>query len=255
MRKLLKASFIRLFNSSEFQLTPIILTMINMVMFITMLKHYKENNCTSTPEQNILMHLTYIVFAAAMLVSLFVGTEYSNATIFNKIICGHSRTKIYFSYLLTTFTGTALAHLITIVVTTIVCRILLGPPTVSLGELASGYLFSLVPIASLTALFLFITVCIQNRAIATGISSAAAMVFAFIPYILFFEHGPDNTSFDFIPTVYLMRLSTAEQLIKSGEIEKIEFPYLSLIILAVFVMLGAAVFNRINIKNSPEGEI
>ncbi len=158
MRKLLKASFIRLFTSSEFQLTPIILIAINVTMMSIQVKILREIGFTNTPESLLTMHLTYISFAAALLVSLYVGTEYSNATIFNKIICGHSRIKIYFSYLITTVAGTALAHLISVVVTAVIGCILLGPPTVSLGEIAVSFLFSLAPIASLTAVFLLVTI-------------------------------------------------------------------------------------------------
>lgn len=49
--------------------------------------------------------LPFISLFYAVFVSFFIGTEYSDGTIRNKIVIGHSRTDIYFSNYITCFAG------------------------------------------------------------------------------------------------------------------------------------------------------
>ena len=100
MYKLLKANFFRLVKNKIFWGIVIITILIaSFILFNTILNQQGE---TKEGIDNILvMYIHFIGIFIAMFTSLFVGTEYSDGAIRNKIVIGHSRKNIYFANLIT----------------------------------------------------------------------------------------------------------------------------------------------------------
>lgn len=256
MLKLLKGSFIRLFGSSEFQIMPFFLIIMDLTMtFMHRAGISEDEALPGLPLFNAFFHVVVIGICTAVFVSLFIGAEYSNATIFNKIIFGHSRTAVYLTYLLTCLFGTAVFHLTATGVTTLIGWIALGKPTFTFGVFISGYLLSLPALFASTALHLAITIIVQNRAVAVGVSATLSTIMLF--FSMYFCDGMhyENKYLDFLPDFYLNKLAMSDTLISSGIIEKLNFPVYPCILFGLFTVIGLIVFNNINIRNTPEGEI
>ena len=256
MLKLLKGSFIRLFRSSEFQIMPFLLMIMNfMMIFMERANLQDTDTLPGLPLFNAFFHVMILSICTSAFVALFIGAEYSNATIFNKIIFGHSRTAVYLTYLLTCLFGTAMFHLTATGVTTLIGWIALGKPTFTFGVFISGYLLSLPALFASTALHLAITIIVQNRAVAVGVSATLSTIMLF--FSMYFCDGMhyENKYLDFLPDFYLNKLAMSDTLISSGIIEKLNFPVYPCILFSLFTVIGLIVFNNINIRNTPEGEI
>ena len=109
MRKLLRANLSRLFQYRVFRIGTILMmilaagTMLYNISYAIRLQenhteYYDVFHCLDVQYLNILP-LAGIFFA--IIISLFLGTEYSDGTIRNKFTVGHSRTAVYMANLLT----------------------------------------------------------------------------------------------------------------------------------------------------------
>ena len=61
-----------------------------------------------TLEHYYFMFLPYVGFFFAVITSMFLGTEYSDGTMRNKLIAGHTRTNVYLANLIVTFAAALL---------------------------------------------------------------------------------------------------------------------------------------------------
>ena len=100
MIKLLNAGFTRLRKNRAFWLFLIFSIFMYLFMIYTQYKDMKEYGEVIQVEQIILNYSTIIGIVVAIFVSLFLGVEYSDGAIRNKITIGHSRIQIYLSNLI-----------------------------------------------------------------------------------------------------------------------------------------------------------
>lgn len=110
MYKLLKANFFKLRKSMIFWL------FIFLSAGIPVISHFLKFSNSSISPLDIAV-TEYVIFLGifiAFFVSLFVGREYSDGIIRNKIVNGHKRTSIYFSNLITCIFAGILAELINV---------------------------------------------------------------------------------------------------------------------------------------------
>ncbi len=110
MNKLLRSNFSRLWKNKLFWLCTGAMLVYSIV--------YMLNGCRQAVtdmseyqyglDQYYFHFALWIGFLCTLFSSMFFGTEYSDGTIRNKIIVGHTRADIYMSSLVTTFTATLL---------------------------------------------------------------------------------------------------------------------------------------------------
>lgn len=120
----------------------------------------------------------------ALFCSMFFGTEYSDGTIRNKIVVGHTRTSIYIANLITSFVATLLIMLVWLI------GALIAIPTLGVWEMGAtnliAYLFIAVMFeAALSAIFTFVCMQSTNKAITVVISMLlffGLLVFASMTY-------------------------------------------------------------------------
>ena len=132
MLKLLHADFSRLFKSRVFILF-VALTFVVGAALPTI--HYIDEKNNDTPwsiDSSFFIYVFFVPILTAILTSLFVGSEYSDGTMRNKIIVGHKRCNVYLSNLIVCTTAGIL-----LCIAYIASHICVGIPL--LGGFESGF--------------------------------------------------------------------------------------------------------------------
>lgn len=130
----------------------------------------------------------------AVFVSVYIGTDYSDGTIKNKLIVGYARWEIYLSNLIiSTLAGTLIA-LAYMVLATGIGIAMFGLPQLSMAALALAYLDSFLLILCFSSLYTMLAMLISNRTTAaiTAILLAFGMMF-FASYTLYHLSQPPTT--------------------------------------------------------------
>lgn len=171
MNKLLRSNFSRLWKNKLFWLCMGAMLIYSVV--------YMLNGCRQATadlsEYHYSIDVYYFQFAlsigffCALLGSMFFGTEYSDGTIRNKIIVGHTRTSIYMSSLITTFTATLLIMSVWLI------SALIAVPTLGFWKMGTSHLLVYLLIAvmfvlAFSAICTVVNILSSNKAI-TVVSS------------------------------------------------------------------------------------
>lgn len=167
MSRLLSASFTRLWKNAVFYVG-----LIFMVFYALFLIMARGNEDVDTP---ILLHALIIPIVIAVFVSLFIGTEYGDGTIRNKLIVGHSRASIYFSNLIVCTVAGALMNIV-YMLTVIAFMFVSSQNIVIEKELFICILCSFVTVTAFISLFLMMSMLIQSKAV----GAVAALVSCFV---------------------------------------------------------------------------
>lgn len=167
MSKLLSSNFMRLRKSKEFWLCAAATFLISIVMI-----YMSADGAQAAAERGIVKTLDdcyfqlapFIGVITAVFISLFLGTEYSDGTMRNKLVVGHTRTNIYLANFLSCFLGgviiTALWFIGGLPGLHLIGKFEMG----SSGALA--YFFVAVGITAVfTALFVLVSTLSRNKAI------------------------------------------------------------------------------------------
>lgn len=98
MSNLLSSEFSRLFKSKLFWAAEIFMVgLAALLVFTTYTSNLKYPERAACAENFLFADGTFTMFVIAVFVGIFVGTEYSDGTVRNKVVSGHSRAVIYFS--------------------------------------------------------------------------------------------------------------------------------------------------------------
>lgn len=181
MIRLLNAGFTRLRKNRVFWLFLIFSICMSLFMVYSRYKDMKEYGDIVEVEQIILNYSTIIGIVIAIFISLFLGVEYSDGAIRNKISIGHKRTNIYLSNLIITTITSLFSYVLFILVVASIGILLFGPITISISKLLMliGCIF--VTIIAYSSIFTFLAMIISNKtitAITTIMLSFGLMIFA-----------------------------------------------------------------------------
>ena len=182
MIKLLKGDFIRLFKGKIFWLGVIFMFGFASVAVYTKWDDLRNYPDYYTPPDGILLAGTlYISIVIAVFIGTFIGTDYSNGTIRNKHIIGHSRTEMYLSNMIVCVTASVIIHLVYIAV-------IVGAASVgitrkfemSVGSVASQIIISIISVVAISAILLFVSMLISSRSagVVTAIILSILMILA-----------------------------------------------------------------------------
>lgn len=121
----------------------------------------------------------------AVLISSFIGTEYSDRTVRNKVIAGHSRVSIYLANLITCAAAALAVYLTAMLIGGVVMGgIMMGGFELPVKTLLPLALYHLAAAVALSALFLMIAMMIQNRTGAAVVTILLALVMLIVPGVL-----------------------------------------------------------------------
>lgn len=105
MTRLLSANFLRLWRSKTFWASMSVSLGMGLFMVVDSWRSAQASGgaWSSSVDAELFKYAAFIGILAAEFISLFLGTEYSDGAIRNKIAVGHSRVSIYLANLITGF--------------------------------------------------------------------------------------------------------------------------------------------------------
>ena len=278
MRNLLCSSFLRLWKSWVFWTGMLFMAGVSLLSISTIYREMQEIGDYFPHADNYLFSLAlFLPILAAVFFGLFVGTEYSEGTIRNKIAAGHPRWAIYLSNLAVCGAAVSLMHLTAMAAVAAVGFPLIG----NLEQTPQALLFltalSLVTVLALCGIFLLLTMLIPRKALAAVVALLLAFSMLmvsmsvenslsqpeFYPGYTIAEDGAHIPTGEQLPnpryvsgtkrTVYLFLndFLPSGQMLQIGKQElssPVRLPLYSLAILAGTTVCGVAVFRRMDLK-------
>jgi len=242
MYKLLNAGFTRLKKNRIFWSLIIITLVIASITLLNQYKetvHYRETGFPIDHTEELLVDFTKIIgFFIAVFTSLFVGTEYSNGTIRNKIVIGHSRTSIYLSNLFISIVVGLLIELIYMLVVSIIAIPMFGKIQIPLSQFAFIIVDIIMIIIAYSSLFNLIGMICTDVTVSTVISILLTLVM-----LIGFLNIPseNNTIFNIVPARQAILITDCLRTMEMPEEFKVNvnFEILSLYSLVFIVLINS----------------
>ena len=271
MYKLLRAGFFRLKRENIFWLF-IILTIV--IAGLTVFKYY-SNGTQVILDKVMNEFIMYIGLLVAIFVSLFVGKEYSEGIIRNKIIVGHSRISIYLSKLIIVIVASILCELIYIIITLLVGLKLFGKLQMPLSQIVMvmlntfliivvycsiynliSFICSEAAVSIVICVFSFIAMFIAEGALGYIVNSPQYITNSYwedgVEYIISQEPNPaypGDSKVKLAKTIYLCIPQAQASMIANMEIESIyQMPIYSIILIIITNTIGLNLFLRKELK-------
>ena len=180
MSKLLRADFIRLFKSRIFWLGVIFMVgLASVAMYTNWKDSHDFPDYYNPPDGLLLAGAAYLGIVIAVVLGIFIGTDYSHGTIRNKLSVGHSRIKMYFSNLIVCTAASMIMHIAYMAVvigasaTGIVRKF-----DMQAGNIAALIVTSFFTVAALSAIFILVCMLISSRS--AGVVTAIILSLALI---------------------------------------------------------------------------
>ena len=176
MRKLLSANFSRLFKSRLFRIEMLIaIAMSGLLLFVNQFEGASSIKYMDYPYFSQFIY-NPVVFAA--FITLFIGTEYSDGAIRNKLSTGHSRLAVYGANLCVSMIMSVLFVLVQIVVCLSIGLLVFEPFRLPMEQIMAAAMTACLTAASSAAIYTAMAMNIQNKAF--SVITAVALSFAVI---------------------------------------------------------------------------
>ncbi len=193
MSKLLSAEFVRLCKSFVFKLGILFSAGSGVFMVLMRWADVRKNADEyaqlsveySNTDALIFVGGLYLIFAAAVVVGLFVGTEYSDGTIRNKLSAGHARRDIYLSKFIVCAAADVVIYVVYILVVLGLGQILLGGTTFHVKEILVFGAAGITAMLAMTALLLLFAMSIQSKASGSVVCLLSAIILLFAALIIY----------------------------------------------------------------------
>lgn len=176
MSKLLAAELSRMKKSRCFIFSMIFMLILGLLMPLLQLKNMKQYGLSIMIESTFFTYAVFIGVLLAVFASLYIGTEFSDGTIRNKLIVGHNRTSIYLVEGLVTMIAGCLMCLTYIIIYTLLGIPLLGFFTIDSTILILFILCSFMMSFAYAAIYTMIAMLIQNKALTSVICILGAFI-------------------------------------------------------------------------------
>lgn len=185
MNKLLSAEFVRLFKSLIFKLGAVVSAGFGIFAVLVRWLDIKKNAEIyaqlsieySNADGLIFAGGIYIEFVIAVFIGIFVGTEYSDGTIRNKLTVGHTRGSIYLSKLIVCAAADIMMHILFVVLA--MGKVFLDGTTMEAAQILRFAVVSTTAVLALTALLLLFSMSIQNKAAGAVVCLLSVLIMMF----------------------------------------------------------------------------
>lgn len=261
MRKLLFSNFFRLSKSNLFKREIIFMIFSGIIAALGAFAQHKVHLAYGqiiTLDKVFFGYSLLIGILTAILSSLFLGREYSDGTMRNKVICGHRKINIYFSNLITIIIAALLlcaAYLVTI---TVVGTPLLGFVTQSYDAILLKLLGSIALVIAFSSIFTLISMVCVDKTVSAIISVLGVAIFTIIAW-----HLNDYTDWldspgtpVYLCLTFLHSFLPTGQAIQYGDIDNYALPIAhiwemllsSLLVATVTTAIGSRIFRKKDLK-------
>lgn len=261
MRKLLFSNFFRLSKSKLFRGEIVFMILSGIIAALGTFAQYKIHLVYGqiiTLDRVFYGYSLLIGILTAILSSLFLGTEYSDGTMRNKVICGHRKINIYFSNLITIILAALLLCAVYLVTVTVVGTPFVGFVKQSCEDILLKLLGSMVLVIAYSSIFTLISMVCVDKTVSAVISVLGVAVFSIIAWQL-----NDYTDWQDSPgtPVYLClaffhSFLPTGQAIQYGDIDNFTLPIIhiwemllsSLLAATVTTVIGSRIFRKKDLK-------
>lgn len=165
MFRLLDAGIERIKKNKVFFGCILVSVGIAIFMLVSNYSDMKIYNAQISTSELVSNYLPMIGMFIAIFTGLFIGTEYSDGTIRNKIIAGHKKINIYLSNFIISSIVAITFQIIWTVFVLIIAIPVFGKPIIELNQLLITCLDSIMFIVAYSAIFNFISVLACNKTI------------------------------------------------------------------------------------------
>lgn len=174
MSKLLSANFNRLLINRAFWMSIILMVCAQGICCFLMLRN------EGVPMDVVLfMSLLCISVLVAIFYSLFLGTEYSDGTIRNKLIVGHKRSNIYLASLITGIIAVTIIFLSEVLTGSIIGILFYSAPQNSIGQIVLAGVIGWLACISFVSIFNLVGMLSSSKATTAIICMLIAFVSLF----------------------------------------------------------------------------
>lgn len=178
MNKLLRANFFRLIKNKIFWgIIVITLGITSVLLFNTIINNQGETK--ESIDRLLVMYMYFIGIAMAIFTSLFVGTEYSDGVLRNKIVIGHSRKHIYLADLITSIIVGLCIQLIYMLIVAVIGIPIFGTLQMTIEK----FLFVIIDIVFIIITYASIFTCITLLCSDITVSTVSCMILVLIMFI------------------------------------------------------------------------
>ncbi|MDE6259929.1 MAG: ABC transporter permease [Oscillospiraceae bacterium] len=194
MTKLLSANFLRLWKNKTFWVSAIICVASGVLAPLGEFRAVVSMNgrVTDLGELGNLALLevffgyaSFIGILAGAFISLFLGTEYSDGTIRNKVMAGHSRVAIYFANLIVGFTASLVCMAAYMASCLAVGAPLLGWFSKPASLILTTIFGSALMLAAFCAIFTFVTMNVSRKSTSVVICLLGVFIMLFLAIYLY----------------------------------------------------------------------
>ena len=176
MSKLLSANFLRLRHSRLFWAGMLLMFLFGLLPVLSQYNMHVRYGYDTVLDSTLFSYTILIGLVTAIFTSLFVGTDYSDGTIRNKLIVGHTRIAIYLANLVTTGVAALLFCLSCLTSTLAFGLPLLGTPVTGLQTLCPLLFGSLLLALAFAAIYTMVGMVCSNKAAVAVICLVALML-------------------------------------------------------------------------------
>lgn len=185
MNRLLSAGFSQLWKNKSFRLG---LIMMPGIMAYTLFCNYyemKQYNLSYSIDGFMYGCFLLITVFTPIFASLFMGTEYSDGTVRNKLVIGHSRTAVYLSSLTICFVSSLLVCSAITLITFSLGIPLFGMPKAAPLIIMREYFHGVLMTAALSSLFTLLAMTITSKPVSAIVCTVGLFFLFFMSmYIL-----------------------------------------------------------------------
>ncbi len=180
MSKLLRANCARVKKDKIFWLCAFLTAIVAIYVCGTRYIANRKYEANYSADEVMFLFFTFIGMICAAFCGLFLGTEYSDGTMRNKLMVGHRRNAVYLANLLTVFAATMTLCLIYAALALALGLPMLGAPRMGWQDILTLALCGVLVIAAFASLFTMECMLCQSKAVAsvTCITVFVVMLFA-----------------------------------------------------------------------------